>query len=100
LYTNREVYNGSSLLRDLSFQPVSGLYKNLTRMSPTDFEFLINLMLRCFGSHIIGLYFVLIDKLYYCFMAPLHSNNTTLHHSVAGQTEFKSKATIPWCYSA
>jgi hypothetical protein len=43
LYTNREVYSGSSLLRDLSFQPVSGLYKNFTRMSLTEFEFLINL---------------------------------------------------------
>jgi hypothetical protein len=44
LYTNREVYSGSSLLRDFSFQPVSGLYKNFTRMSPTEFEFLINLV--------------------------------------------------------
>jgi hypothetical protein len=44
LYTNREVYSGLSLLRDLSFQPVSGLYKNFTRMSPTESEFLINLI--------------------------------------------------------
>jgi hypothetical protein len=44
LYTNREVFSGSSLLRDLSFQPVSGQYKNFTRMSPTEFEFLINLI--------------------------------------------------------
>ena len=32
LYTYREVYSGSS-----------GLYKNFTRMSPSEFEFLINL---------------------------------------------------------
>jgi hypothetical protein len=44
LYTNREVYIGLSLLRDLSFQPVIGLYKNFTRMSPTEFKFLINLI--------------------------------------------------------
>jgi hypothetical protein len=44
LYTNMEVYIGLSLLRDLSFQPVSGLYKNFTGMSTTEFKFLINLM--------------------------------------------------------
>jgi len=44
LYTSREVYSGSSLLADLNFQPVSGLYKNFTRMSPSEFEFLINLI--------------------------------------------------------
>jgi len=44
LYTCREVYNVSSLLADLNFQSVSGLYKNFTRMSPSDFEFLINLI--------------------------------------------------------
>ena len=42
-YTNREVYSGSSLLADLNFQSVSELYKNFTRMSPSEFEFLINL---------------------------------------------------------
>jgi hypothetical protein len=30
------------LLADLNFQLVSGLYKNFTRMSPSEFEFLIN----------------------------------------------------------
>jgi hypothetical protein len=30
LYTSREVYSGSSLLADLNFQSVSGLYKNPT----------------------------------------------------------------------
>ena len=40
LYTSREVYSGSSL----NFQSVSGLYKNFTRMSPGEFEFLINLI--------------------------------------------------------
>jgi hypothetical protein len=43
LYTGRKVYSGSSLLADLNFQSVSGLYKNFTRMSPGEFEFLINL---------------------------------------------------------
>jgi hypothetical protein len=43
LYTSREVYSGSSLLADLNFYSVSGLYKNFTRMSPKEFEFLINL---------------------------------------------------------
>ena len=37
------MYSGSSLLADLNFQSVSGLYKNFTRMSPSEFEFLINL---------------------------------------------------------
>jgi hypothetical protein len=44
LYSSREVYSGSSLLADLNFQSVSELYKNLTRMSPSEFEFLINLI--------------------------------------------------------
>ena len=42
-YTSREVYRGSSLLVDLNFQSVSGLYKNFTRMSHSEFEILINL---------------------------------------------------------
>ena len=32
------------MLVDLNFQSVSGLYKNFTRMSPSEFEFLINLI--------------------------------------------------------
>ena len=44
LYTSREVYSGSSLLADLNFQSVSGLYKNFTGMSPSEFEFSINLI--------------------------------------------------------
>jgi len=44
LYTSREVYSGSSLLADLNFQSVSGLYKIFTRMSPSKSEFLINLI--------------------------------------------------------
>ena len=44
LYTSREVYSGSSLLADLNFQSVIGLYKNFTRMSPSEFEFLIKLI--------------------------------------------------------
>lgn len=39
LYKNRA---GSELLRDLKFQHVSGQYKQFTRMSPTDFENLLN----------------------------------------------------------
>jgi hypothetical protein len=38
------VYSGSSWLADLNFQSVSGLYKNFTRMSPSEFECLINLI--------------------------------------------------------
>ena len=44
LYTSREVYSGSSLLADWNFQSVSWLYKNFTRMSLSEFEFLINLI--------------------------------------------------------
>jgi hypothetical protein len=38
------VYSGSSLLADWNFQSVSGLYQNFTRMSPSEFELLINLI--------------------------------------------------------
>ena len=41
---SREVYSGSSLLADWNFQSISGLYKNFTGMSPSEFEFLINLI--------------------------------------------------------
>jgi hypothetical protein len=41
---SRKVHSGSSLLADWNFQSVSGLYKNFTRMSPSEFEFLINLI--------------------------------------------------------
>jgi hypothetical protein len=44
LYTSREVYSGSSLLADLNFQSVIGLYKNFIRMYPSEFEFVINLI--------------------------------------------------------
>jgi hypothetical protein len=44
MYTSREVYSGSSLLADLNFQAVSVLYKNFTRVSPSEFEFLIHLI--------------------------------------------------------
>ena len=43
MYTSREVYSGSNLLVHLNFHSVSRLYKNFTRMSPSEFEFLINL---------------------------------------------------------
>ena len=38
------MYSGSSLLTDLNFQSVDVLYKNFTRMSPSEFEFLINMI--------------------------------------------------------
>jgi hypothetical protein len=38
------MYSGLSLLADWNFQSVSGLYKNYTRMSPSEFEFWINLI--------------------------------------------------------
>ena len=44
LYTSREMYSSSSLLADLNFQSVSGLYNNFTRKSPSEFKFLINLI--------------------------------------------------------
>jgi hypothetical protein len=44
LYSSREVYSCSRLLADLNFQSVSGLYKNFTRISSSEFEFLINLI--------------------------------------------------------
>lgn len=44
LYTKRNCYSGNALLVDLKFQSVSGLYKNFTRMSPVDFECLLNLI--------------------------------------------------------
>jgi hypothetical protein len=44
LYTSRNVYSGSRLLEDLNFQSVSGLYKNFTRISPSEFKFLIILI--------------------------------------------------------
>jgi hypothetical protein len=44
LYTSREVYSGSSVLADLNFQSVCGLYINFPRTSPSEFEFLINLI--------------------------------------------------------
>lgn len=34
--------SGTTMLADLKFQHVSGLYKNFTRMHPTDFEFLLS----------------------------------------------------------
>uniref|UniRef100_V5GGY0 Uncharacterized protein n=1 Tax=Anoplophora glabripennis TaxID=217634 RepID=V5GGY0_ANOGL len=39
LYKKR---SGSQLLEDLKFQHISGQNKNFTRMSPTDFENLLN----------------------------------------------------------
>jgi hypothetical protein len=52
LYTSREVYSGSSLLVDLNFQAVSVLYKNFTRISPSEFEFLIHLTGKKFAKRV------------------------------------------------
>jgi hypothetical protein len=38
------VYSGSSLLTDLNFQSVSGLYKIFTRISPSESGFVIHLI--------------------------------------------------------
>jgi hypothetical protein len=48
------VYSGSSLLADLNYQPVSGLYKHFTRMSPTEFEYLIHLIFYFSASDALG----------------------------------------------
>jgi hypothetical protein len=42
LYQSWQIYSGSSLMADLKFEHISGLYKNFTRMHPTDLEFFIN----------------------------------------------------------
>jgi hypothetical protein len=44
LYTSREVDSDSSLLADLNFLLVSRLYNDFNRMSPSEFEFLTNLI--------------------------------------------------------
>ena len=41
---HQNVYHGSSLLADLNFQSVSVLYKNVTRMSTSESELVINLI--------------------------------------------------------
>jgi hypothetical protein len=94
--------SGSSLLAELNFQLVSGLYKNFTRMSPSEFEFLINLI----GEKILKkdtmfrkaisvqesmALTLLFDKFYDTYLSPLHftvtktlkkpHSTTDLHHS-------------------
>jgi hypothetical protein len=48
VFVKRGSHGGSSLLRDLKFQSVSGQYKNFTRLSPTEIEYLLTLI----GEHI------------------------------------------------
>jgi hypothetical protein len=43
-FSRRAEYSGSSMLVDFKFQEISGQYENFTRMSPTDFEYLINMI--------------------------------------------------------
>jgi hypothetical protein len=94
------VYSGSSLLADLNFQSVSGLYKNFTRMSPSEFKFLINLIGEKISKNdtacrkaISGEESLALtprfDKFYDIFLSPLHftiiktlkkPHNTTLSH--------------------
>jgi hypothetical protein len=102
LYTSRDVFSGSRLLADLNFQSVIGLYKNFTRMSPSEFQFLINLIglkiskedtefrktISVQESLALTLCF---DKLYDTFLSPLHftitktlkkpHNTINSHHS-------------------
>ena len=96
------MYSGSSLLADLNFQSVSGLYKNFTGMSSSEFEFSINLIgekvckkdtaFRKAISVQERLAMTLrFDKFYDTFLSPLHftvtktlkkpHNTTDLHHS-------------------
>lgn len=42
LYTQRNSENFGSLVSELKFQAVSGHYKNFTRITPSDFEYLLN----------------------------------------------------------
>lgn len=44
IYRNRAITGGRALLSDLKMQHISGHYKNFTRMSPTDFEYLLNMI--------------------------------------------------------
>lgn len=44
LYSRRMEYSGRELIPDMRFQEVSGHYKNVTRMSSTDFESIIRLV--------------------------------------------------------
>ena len=97
------MYSGSRLLADLNFQSVSGLYKNFTRMSPSEFQILINLIgekkiskkdtaFRKVISVQERLTLTLrLDKFYNTFLSPLHftitktlkkrHNTTDSHHS-------------------
>ena len=42
LYKQRNAGNVGSLVSELKFQAVSGHYKNFARMTPSDFEYLLN----------------------------------------------------------
>jgi hypothetical protein len=95
------VFSGSSLLADLNFQSVSMLYKNFTRMSSSEFEFLINLTGEKISKKDTAFRKVIsvqerlvmtlrLDKFYDTFLRPLHftvtktlkkpHSTTHLHH--------------------
>jgi hypothetical protein len=48
------VCSGSSLLADLNYQLVSGLYKTVTRLSPTEFEYFIHFIFYCSATDTLG----------------------------------------------
>jgi hypothetical protein len=61
-------------------QSVSGLYKNFTRMSPTEFEYLIHMIFYCSATDVWVPYYLLllidVYKFYHSFLSPLHSEHT------------------------
>jgi hypothetical protein len=98
IYTSREIYSGSSLLADWNFQSLSGLYKNFTRVSPSEFEFLINLIgekiskkhtavrKAIFVQERLAALTVRFDKFYDTFLSPLHFTITTNHTALQTRT--------------
>jgi hypothetical protein len=43
-FSKRAEYSSNNMLVDLKFQETSGQYKNFNRLSPLDFEYLINMI--------------------------------------------------------
>ena len=120
---SREVYSVSSLLADWNFQSVSGLYKNFTRMSPSEFEFLINLIgekiskkdtaFRKAISVQERLALTCFDKFYDTSLSPLHmsyknAQETTQHYRLAplfkteasGMKRRAEERTVVICHAA
>jgi hypothetical protein len=109
LYASRDVYSASSQLADLNFQSVSGLYKNFTRMSPTEFECLIHLIGKRISNKdttfrkaisvqerlALTLRFLANGdsyvSLYHPFLSPLHSEHTA---TKAAQKELTDRTAV------